>query len=512
MCDIIVRAERWVDITSLSTPTGKFLDCLGKAFKQLHDTGRPVTIRAFFGNIIGNPTNVYEVMNALKKELPEDTALKIWVGSLRVGLSAQATWNHSKIIAVDGQYILQGGHNMWDAHYLQKNPVRDVSVELEGPVAHDGHIFANWMWQVMSSMDVSLILDDSSLPTMTVCEGQPTRVQLNRFPDSIERQAPQYEAKVGVAAVGVAKIISLGRYGNLQIGSAPANPSDAGLEAMMASARKSIRISQQDLGPLAVPIKFVTVPLPGTVWPTKYFQAIGGALCRGVDVHIMVSNPHSVPGGVKMANYGNGWTCEDVGGMLVKVAMESNPQVPVEEMSRLVSSHLKISYIRSSSKSRDWPDGEHVGNHSKVIIVDEIAHYIGSQNLYIANLCEWGLIFDDADQTAKFMDSYWNPMWQQTLNAKDCLANEVMERALSEWPQYDDSSVEARTLAAAHSLKQICLDAGSVDIKEAKEYLETLGYGVDMEVKGLLDAMEEFHDLDKKKSGHGGDPCCCAVQ
>ncbi|CAE8643062.1 unnamed protein product [Polarella glacialis] len=159
----------------------------------------------------------------------------------------------------------------------------------------------------------------------------------------------------------------------------------------------------------------MTVPLPGTVWPTIYFPAIGGALCRGVDVHMVVSNPHSKPGGVKAASYGNGWTCVDVAGMLVKAAMKSNPQVSVEEMSQIVSSHLHITYIRSTSTCRDWPDGQHAGNHSKVIVVDEIAHYIGPQNLYMVNLCEWGLIFDDEVQTAQFMDHYWNPMWNAVL-------------------------------------------------------------------------------------------------
>jgi len=517
MYDIIVRAERWVDITSLSTPTGKFVDYFSKALKKLHDTGRPVTIRILFGNIIANPTNVHEVLQQLKSELPEDTALKIWVGSSRVGVTVETTWNHSKIIAVDGQYLLQGGHNLWDKHYLQKDPMHDVSVELEGPVARDGHIFANWMWQFFSSIDGVLFEDgvifDGRLPVKTFVDGDPTRVQLSRFPDSIAREAPQYEAKCSFnpqPAVGAAKIISLGRYGKLQINSAPTNPSDAGIEAMLASACKSIRIAQQDIGPLAVPVSFVTVPFPGGVWPTKYLQAIGGALCRGVDVHIVVSNPYSVPGGAKMAQYGNGWTCVDVGGMLVKVAMESNPEVSVEKMSQLVRSHLQISYIRSNSTSKDWPSGEHVGNHSKVIIVDEIAYYIGSQNLYIANLAEWGLILDDEVQTAQFMEHYWKPMWKQTRPAEDCPADAVMARASSDWPQYDPSSLEARTLTATAKMKDFIFDAVTVDSEEAEAFFANLG--LDVDVKGILASIAEGQDDKKNKPGPVQYSRCCAVQ
>ncbi|CAE8644793.1 unnamed protein product [Polarella glacialis] len=134
--------------------------------------------------------------------------------------------------------------------------MRDVSVEVEGPVAHDGHIFANWMWQFLSSMDGQLI-GDGSLATMTIFEGNATKVQLSRFPDSVTRQAPQYEAKCssdGQVAAGVAKMISLGHYGKMKIDSKPSNPSDAGIVGMLASARKSIRIAAQDMGPLCVPV------------------------------------------------------------------------------------------------------------------------------------------------------------------------------------------------------------------------------------------------------------------
>ena len=88
------------------------------------------------------PVNCAAVMKALTEDLPEDANMRIWVGAWRHGVS----WNHAKIVAVDGQYLHTGGHNMWDEHYLKSNPVHDLSLEIEGRVAKDGHDYANKQW------------------------------------------------------------------------------------------------------------------------------------------------------------------------------------------------------------------------------------------------------------------------------------------------------------------------------------------------------------------------------
>jgi len=39
---------------------------------------------------------------------------------------ASFSWNHAKIVAVDGKYLWTGGHNFWTAHYLTTKPVNDL--------------------------------------------------------------------------------------------------------------------------------------------------------------------------------------------------------------------------------------------------------------------------------------------------------------------------------------------------------------------------------------------------
>merc|ERR1719221_1265230 len=89
---------------------------------------------------------------------------------------------------------------------------------------------------------------------------------------------------------------------------------------MLDSAQTSIKMSLQDLGPIAIPTSPARA-VPGGVWPEAYLTAIGKAIYeRGVNVDIVVSNPNSIPAnlGPTQANYGNGWSCVDVAAEIIK--------------------------------------------------------------------------------------------------------------------------------------------------------------------------------------------------
>src|SRR5690606_36302161 len=75
-------------------------------------------------------------------------------------------------------------------------------------------------------------------------------------------------------------IISVGRLGTGI--ESDANQSDAALRALMRSARRTLRISQQDIGPPTVPM----LGIPVGSWPDAELAEIGAALMRGVEVFI----------------------------------------------------------------------------------------------------------------------------------------------------------------------------------------------------------------------------------
>jgi len=466
--DIISRATEWVDFTTLGPPTGKFTECIAKALKKLSDSGRSVTVRFLTGNIIGMPTDNHVLLQELTTfpghEIPADTKIKLWVGSWRKGLS----WNHSKIVAVDGKYLLQGGHNVWDPHYLQKNPVRDLSMEAEGQVTRDGHVFADHMWKYIIAKDKEY-WEAKVLPGWVPSIRNAT-IGVTKFPREADEYPPLYEVPknevplVDAVAEGNLPMVTIGRFGALHHNDGTGNPSDSAIVAMLKSAKKSIKMSLQDLGPLAIPTALGPKSIPGGVWPADYLRELATAIyTRGVDVLIILSNPNSIPADLGMmdANYGNGWTCEDTASEIVKAIKQAHPDASDDQLTGLVGVNLKVAYTRGSCGTMDWKEREKAGNHSKFFIVDDVAYYIGSQNLYIADLSEWGIIIDSEEQTQKVLSEYWNKLWQASYEdvpeeKRDCsvdkvLAGLALDRNPAHQSDYTEAELEAMLLAQTGS-------------------------------------------------------------
>ncbi|CAK0863257.1 unnamed protein product [Prorocentrum cordatum] len=417
----MAKTKRWCDVASLSPPDGKFMERMKTAIQSINTTaveqrGPPIIIRIMFGNIIGMPVNCHALIRELVSGIRKDTCnIQLWVGAWRRGVS----WNHAKIIAVDGVHLFQGGHNLWDAHYLQKNPVHDLSMQAAGRCARDGHIYLDKQWsfiQKMQSNCVGWFVD--KLPDWLPTPLQ-TRVTVSEFPEGRTAVFPPGYAKRRSRGPHDVRMITMGRYGSIQGVGRPrlhkARPSDDAFVAMFKASKKSIRMALQDLGPPCVPgtlrVGLDKMALPGTVWPAVYLNAIGQALMKGVQVEIALSTPGSIPNDLSMteALYGNGWECNDVAAEIIKEIIKMGPHdVDVEQQ---VKNNLRICYIKQGGKNT-WRDGKGMGMHAKHFIIDDIAYYIGSQNLYICDLAEWGILVDDEQQTKRVKAEYWTPMWE----------------------------------------------------------------------------------------------------
>lgn len=423
MAEVITRTTKWVDITSLSPPDGKFETFFVDAVKTLNEraleTGNTITIRMLFGNIIGMPVDCDALIDTFTKDIPEEKSnIKLWVGAWRKGFS----WNHSKIIAVDGEHLLTGGHNLWDDHYLKTDPVHDISIEMRGKVAHDGHMFANKMWEFIKKTDKGLSVtkwfpDWVPLP-------KHRRVGVSQWPKRLSDYPPAYVPLLNPSMELPGRevpVLSMGRYGALHKVEAQANPSDSAISAMIDSAKRIIKLSLQDFGPLCLPGIPGPTSIPGGVWPKEYLKALAlGIYDRDLDVEVVLSNANSVPGKLSpaTANYGNGWSTIDVGCEIIRAIKEHVEDIEEDRLLEMVRKNLRITMLRTSSETA-WEDGEFKGNHAKFFIIDDRAFYIGSQNLYIANLAEWGLLIDDEEETAKVLEGYWNPMWEHSYNQEE---------------------------------------------------------------------------------------------
>jgi phosphatidylserine/phosphatidylglycerophosphate/cardiolipin synthase-like enzyme len=434
--EIVGRTEVWCDLMSLGPPDGVFLQNLKEGLLTIAERGNSdnggkhkfITIRMMFGNIVGMPVNCNALIKELTKDLPENSNIHLWVGAWRKGVS----WNHAKLIAVDGKYLHTGGHNLWEPHYLQKNPICDLSLELQGRVAHDGHLYANAQWAFIERVQSTCfgrIID--ALPDYLPIVSK-TRVTVSEYPDDKAATFPPvYYKKLMPKQPGDGRfleddlpMITMGRYGTLLWRD---RPSDAAIVAMLDSANHVIHMVLQDLGPVCIPGTKVT--LPGCVWPEEYLSALGrGIWLNQVDVEIVLSNPGSIPGGLKgtEANYGNGWSCVDVAAEIIKTIKSQFPEAKDSDLRQRVSAHLRVCFLRDESGST-WRDGKNRGLHSKHFIVDDVCCYIGSQNLYICDLAEWGVVIDHKVQVQKFMEEYWIPMWKYSYTDEDCDVDDVMD-------------------------------------------------------------------------------------
>lgn len=354
--DAIAGARRSVTISTLAPPDEPYLATIDRALRDVAARQRPgdpgVDVRILIGD--GDPAALHR---RVTDALPAGAAIRVAVGLYAGG----GAWNHSKVIAADGERALVGGHNWWARDYDGPDGVHDLSIRVRGDAARHAEDYVDGLWAY--AVRRGDVVGDAAATTPRAGAG---------------------------AAAGDTWVIAVGTQGGASI-TADAT-SDTALHAMLDAATRTIRISQQDL--VSMDIRFV---------PRRQHLAPGvrdrlaAALDRGVRVEIVVSG--SAEGG-----YANGWSPAQV-----RAAILARARTP--GAARLLD-------LRAA---RD-DDGAAARNHAKVVIVDDEAVYVGSQNLYPGGMAEtlWlqlaelGYVVADPARTREVVDGYWRPLWQRT--------------------------------------------------------------------------------------------------
>lgn len=379
----IAGAKRTLDLSSLSPPDGRFEATIRNAITFASEAPSPPRVRVVVGDYwtsgLQRQSKVDGVLASLTRDVAKSSTIDVSVSAYASGLSS---WDHAKIIARDGELALVGGANLWDTHYLERNPVHDLWIAIEGGPAADAQRFIDRVFQ--------FVCTDHRKPILGIDRDvvRQARRGGTGCPVTFEAAQPDGGASVG----GGSPVIAVGRTGFA------ANPSDDAFLAMINAAKTKVHLSQQDFGP--VNLKLAKL---GS-WPTALIGALVAAMRRGVDVDIILSNTGAVPGDLGKIEalyngYDNGWTPADVANQFVTAAGKD------ASAHTLICSKLQLMRLRSSA-AETWPSGGTLGNHAKVIMVDGLAFYVGSQNAYAANLTEFGYIVDDAEATKTFIDSY----------------------------------------------------------------------------------------------------------
>lgn len=196
VAEIIQKAMYRCDVASLNCPDpdwGKaILGAMDTALSTLKGRTQPTQFRFLFGQTpmvpVGEPWNLIDFKAALVRLIRARGAYwekmpEIWIGrfyQFKEGIleslshkflpsvmqsddGTKMTWNHSKIIAVDGAEALVGGHNLNMDLFRSYPPVHDVSVVVHGAAAHGSQLFLNEMWRAGTGL-----LTKESLNTSTM--------------------------------------------------------------------------------------------------------------------------------------------------------------------------------------------------------------------------------------------------------------------------------------------------------------------------------------------------------
>ncbi len=305
------------------------------------------------------------------------------------------TFNHAKIIVADRRAVITGGHNLWDASYLGSNPITDIDIVVNGDAAQDAQNFFHYLWN--DTCLITKIKHYSGNYYYLYTKNHILKPCTRTKKDKLVNES---------SATGNLPILSVAQLGTYWIKKPNtfANQSNIAILAAFNNAHHIIRISQQDLVNTAAnfiqywPKKTLSVLAKFLIFKNgKVFIIISGKGAKGKDG---ISYSYSVP------------LNEITKKIFTAAKKEYKNKKTDQEIAKQLHRNLHIKYIAILPNYKTWPDGMPFGNHAKVWIIDNKAFYIGSHNMYPANLQEFGYIIFGKKITKKFITQYWNKVWR----------------------------------------------------------------------------------------------------
>ena len=120
-------------------------------------------------------------------------------------------------------------------------------------------------------------------------------------------------------------------------------------------------------------------------------------------------------------------SCVDVAAEIIKCIQTQFPDAPDNKLRATVHDNLRVCFLRCRRGGCNYSDGGSLGLHSKHFIIDDMCCYIGSQNLYVCDLAEWGVVIDSPEAVGDIKQKYWDQMWEVSYTRDDCDVDEVMD-------------------------------------------------------------------------------------
>ncbi|GAA2143248.1 hypothetical protein GCM10009760_29350 [Kitasatospora kazusensis] len=415
----IAKATRTVDISSLAPfPNGGFEDAIVAGLKAATAAGNKLQVRVLVG-----AAPLYNI-NVLPSSYRDDLVRKLGDAAADVTLNVASmttsrtafSWNHSKLLVVDGQSVITGGINGWKDDYLDTaHPVSDVDLALTGPAAASAGAYLDtlWGWTCAHSGLLSaawfassngaacrptLEKDENPAPAAT---GTVPAIAVGGLGVGIRSSDPlsTYRPDPPAPSHDGCNVIGLHDNTNADRDYETVNPEENALRALVASAGSHIEISQQDLNGTCPPLPRYDIRL---------YDTLAAKLAAGVKVRIVVSDPAN-RGTVGSGGYSQIKSLAEISDTLLGRLAAVTPDAPAAKAA--MCRNLQLASFRSAPGAT-WADGHPYPLHHKLVSVDGSAFYIGSKNLYPAWLQDFGYIVEDPAAAAQLDTDLLSPEWE----------------------------------------------------------------------------------------------------
>ncbi|MGK5729020.1 phospholipase D-like domain-containing protein [Streptomyces sp. URMC 124] len=419
MTENISRATRTVDISTLAPfPDGAFQDAIVAGLKKSAENGSKLKVRVLVG-----AAPVYH-MNVLPTKYRDELRDKLGKAADSVTLNVASmttsktafSWNHSKLLVVDGQSAITGGINSWKGDYLDTtHPVSDVDLALTGPAAGSAGRYLDqlWTWTCQNKSNIANVwfaasegagcmpaMEKDANPTAAPATGNVPVIAVGGLGVGIQDSDPSSSFRPDLPTAPDTKcVVGLHDNTNADRDYDTANPEESALRALVASARSHVEISQQDLNATCPPLPRYDVRL---------YDALAAKLAAGVKVRIVVSDPAN-RGAVGSGGYSQIKSLNEISDVLRNrlALLTGGPQGAKTAM----CGNLQLATARSSDSAK-WADGKPYAQHHKLVSVDGSAFYIGSKNLYPSWLQDFGYVVESPEAAQQLDAKLLAPQWK----------------------------------------------------------------------------------------------------
>ncbi len=417
MTENISKAKRTVDISTLAPfPDGAFQDAIAAGLKASVESGNKLRVRVLVG-----AAPVYH-MNVLPTKYRDD--LKARLGKAADGITLNVasmttsktsfSWNHSKLLVVDGESAITGGINSWKGDYLDtSHPVTDVDMALTGPAASTAGRYLDtlWTWTCRNKSNIASVwfagsggecmptMEKDANPTPAAPTGDVPVIAVGGLGVGIKDSDPASKFTPQLPTAPDTKcVVGLPDKTNADRDYDTVNPEESALRALVASADRQIVISQQDLNATCPPIARYDIRL---------YDALAAKMAAGVKVRIVVSDPAN-RGAVGSGGYSQIKSLAEISDTLRgRLALVTGDQ---QKAKAAMCSTLQLATFRSSPGAT-WADGKPYALHHKMVSVDSSAFYIGSKNLYPSWLQDFGYIVESPEAAKQLEAKLLDPAW-----------------------------------------------------------------------------------------------------